>query len=512
MRAESVIPEKGSLSLRPVDQARFQFDGVLGRRIAVNADNWLWRAPLANPGLLEMFRVRDRQPEPQLVPWAGEFVGKYLISAIQALRMTENPALKKLVNDVVTNLVASQAEDGYLGPFPKAIRLKANWDLWGHYHCLQALLLWHQATGDESAFQTCRRAADLICRTFLDQPLRVYDAGSPEMNMAVIHVLGELHRLTGEARYLRMMREIEKDWERAGDYLRTGLAGLEFFQTPRPRWESLHDLQGLLELYRITGDARYRTAFEQHWRSIVRFDRHNSGGFTSGEQATGNPYSPGAIETCCTIAWMALTVDMLKLTGDPTVADELELSTFNGAAGAQHPSGRWWTYNTPMDGVREASAHTIVFQSRAGTPEINCCSVNAPRSLGMLSEWAVMTAPDGMAINYYGPGRFAGRLADGTPVNIRWETNYPLSGRVRVLVEPEEARSFNLKLRIPGWSGRTKVFLNQAEVANAPAGRYLELNRLWQKGDVIGLDFDMGLRFVTGDREAAGKVSLYRGP
>ncbi|MEK7685494.1 MAG: beta-L-arabinofuranosidase domain-containing protein [Verrucomicrobiota bacterium] len=512
MRAERVIPEKGPLALRPVDQARYEFGGVLGQRIAANADNWLLQAPLANPGMLEMFRVRDRQPEPQLVPWAGEFVGKYLISAIQALRMTESPALKKLVSDVVADLMASQAEDGYLGPFPKAIRLQANWDLWGHYHCLQALLLWHQATGDESAFRACRRAADLICRTFLDQPRRVYDAGSHEMNMAVIHVLGELHRLTGEARYLRMMREIEKDWERAGDYFRTGLAGLEFFQTPRPRWESLHDLQGLLELYRITGDARYRTAFEHHWSSIVRFDRHNTGGFTSGEQATGNPYSPGAIETCCTVAWMALTVDMLKLTGDPTVADELELSTFNGAAGAQHPSGRWWTYNTPMDGVREASAHSIVFQSRAGTPELNCCSVNAPRSLGMLSEWAVMTAPDGMAINYYGPGRFAGRLADETPISIRWETDYPLSGQVRVLVEPDEARSFNLKLRIPSWSGRTKVFLNQAEVGNAQAGRYLELNRLWQKGDVIELAFDMGLRFVTGDREAAGKVSLYRGP
>ena len=95
MRAERVIPEKGPLALRPVDQARYEFGGVLGQRIAANADNWLLRAPLANPGLLEMFRVRDRQPEPQLVPWAGEFVGKYLISAIQALRMTEVSGAEK---------------------------------------------------------------------------------------------------------------------------------------------------------------------------------------------------------------------------------------------------------------------------------------------------------------------------------------------------------------------------------------------------------------------------------
>ena len=204
------------------------------------------------------------------------------------------------------------------------------------------------------------------------------------MNLAVIHALGRLYRITHEERYLQMMRVIEKDWEQEGDYFRTGLAGVEFYRTPKPRWESLPDLQGLLELFLITGDVRYRTAFLHHWHSIRRLDRRNTGGFSSGEQATGTPYEPTAIETCCTIAWMALTVDALRLTGNPLAADELELSTFNGMLGAQHPSGSWWTYNTPMNGVREASHHTIVFQSRAGTPDLNCCSVNAPRGLGML--------------------------------------------------------------------------------------------------------------------------------
>ena len=510
--AKAVVQENGALTFLSVGHPRFQFGGVLGQRINANVDNWLLRAPTANPGILEMFRVRDRAPTPNLVPWAGEFVGKYLLSAIQALRMTDNPALKKQVAEVVAGLIVSQADDGYLGPFPKAIRLKANWDLWGHYHCMGALLMWHDDTGDEAALTACRRAADLICRTFLDQPMRVFDAGSHEMNMAVIHGLGQLYRHTGEARYLRMMHEIEKDWERAGDYLRSGVNGLEFFQSPRPRWESLHDLQGLLELYRITGEEKYRTAFEHHWRSIARWDLHNSGAFSSGEQATGNPYAPGAIETCCTIAWMALTVDMLALTGDPHVADELELSTFNGAAGAQHPSGRWWTYNTPMDGVREASAHTIVFQSRAGTPELNCCSVNAPRSLGMLSEWALMAAADGLVLNYYGAGKFSGKLADGTAINFVELTDYPLSGRVKVIVEPSKPRAFNLRLRIPGWSRSTTVRVHGTAGEMVTAGHYLELNRRWQKGDVVELEFDLGLRFVTGARETAGKVSLYRGP
>ena len=88
-----------------------------------------------------------------------------------------------------------------------------------------------------------------------------------------------------------------------------------------------------------------------------------------------------------------MTTEMLKLTGNSVVADELELSTLNSALGMHSPTGRWATYNTPMDGVRKASAHDIVFQSREGTPELNCCSVNSARGLGLLSEWAVMRDP-----------------------------------------------------------------------------------------------------------------------
>src|SRR4030095_7136163 len=129
-------------------------------------------------------------------------------------------------------------------------------------------------------------------------------------------------------------------------------SGQEFFETPKPRWESLHPILGLAELYTITGEERFRQAFEHWWWSIVKLDRHNNGGFSSGEQAQGNPYHPGAIETCCTIAWMAMSVEMLRLTGNSIVADELEMSTLHSVVRLHSPTGRWVTYNTPMDGRR----------------------------------------------------------------------------------------------------------------------------------------------------------------
>ncbi len=194
-----------------------------------------------------------------------------------------------------------------------------------------------RADGRHPARNAAVRIGDLVCRTFLDTDLRVLNAGSPEMNMAIVHGLTRLYQATGESRYLAMAREVVRDFEQAGDYYRTGLAGREFYRTPRPRWESLHSLQGLADLYRITGDASYRDAFLHHWASIRRWDLRNTGGFSSGEQATGNPYANDAIETCCVIAWQEVMLDALKLTGDSTIADDLESSLFNAALGRSTP-------------------------------------------------------------------------------------------------------------------------------------------------------------------------------
>lgn len=505
---------------------QFQLEGIVHQRLQACVAQWWLIAPEANPALLQMFRDRDRQPARDLLPWSGEFVGKFLTSGVLGWQLTRDLQLYAVLRRTVDELIAVQGEDGYLGPFPRAQRLtgsivreggkrvSALWDLWGHYHCILGLLLWYQETDDAAALETACKAADLLCDFFLDGDTRVYDAGAEEMNMALSHGLLLLYRTTGKARYLTLARAIEVDWEKppAGDYVRQALADVPFYLTPKPRWESLHVIQAIVEFYWLTGDANYRAAFEQIWWSIAASDRHNTGGFTSGEQATGNPFDPRAIETCCTVAWMALSVDMLRLTQNSLVADELELSLFNGMLGGQSPTGRWWTYDTPMDGVKKASAHDIVFQARAGSPELNCCSVNAPRGLSMLAEWALMAGENGLYLNFYGAGTMTAPLASGQTVTLIQATQYPVQGKVTVTVGLAEAAAFTLHLRIPSWSQNTRVAVNGVAVEGVTAGRYLALARTWQDGDRIEVELDMGLHFWLGERECAGKISIYRGP
>ncbi|MCC6492057.1 MAG: glycoside hydrolase family 127 protein [Pirellulales bacterium] len=505
--------------------AQMALSGPVQRYIEAVSTNWLLRAPRDNPAMLQMLAERDRPPYRNLLPWSGEFAGKYLTGTVQVLRTSENAKLRAATERFVHDLLDCQESDGYLGPFPRKYRLTGKapntgsdaepgdtWDLWNHYHALVGLLLWHEYANDSKALAAACRIGDLMCEKFLDAGAPVSSTGSFEMNQAIAHGMALLYRRAGEQKYLELAERTVEDFQApgAGDYLRMGLNKVEFYQTPKPRWESLHPIMGLAELYQITGNRQYREAFEHLWWSVAKLDRHNNGGFSSGEQAQGNPYHPGAIETCCTIAWMAMSVEMLRMTGDPIVADELELSTLNQVVGSYSPTGRWSTYNTPMNGRRIPSTQDIAFQIRPGSEELNCCSVNAARGFGMISDWALMRDEDGLVLNWYGPSEFETTVG-GVSVKLREETDYPRTGNITLHVSPCQTARFSLKLRIPHWSKQSRVALNGEELAVKP-GAYAAIDRRWEAGEVVTIQLDMTARYWVGERECAGKTSVYRGP
>ena len=498
-----------------VHAAEMHVKGEWGRLVTGVLEQWVMPAPFSNPEILEMFRDPDRKPLRDREPWAGEFAGKYLTHAVQLYRVKRTRKLQTHIQWFVDELIALQADDGYLGPWPKEFRLRPGapnsrnhtlpWDAWGHYHAMLGLLLWHETSCDPQALACACRIGDLFCNRFLgDKTETLHGTGCQEMNLAPVHSLALLYRATGTQRYLDLALQIVREFEvpPAGDYVREALAGKEFYQTPKPRWESLHPIMGLSELYLITGEEKYKQAFENIWWSIAKTDRHNNGGFSSGEAAQGNPYDEGPIETCCTVAWGAMSVEMLRLTGCSIVADEIELSTFNSGVGMMSPSGRWVTYNTPMDGTKIASPNdATAFQARPGGAELNCCSVNGPRMLGMLSDWAIMQRTDGLTLNFYGPGTFRASLPSGNFVEILQKTEYPRDGRIVLTMQPGKPEQFVLSLRIPHWSRSTAVHVNGEEVKNICAGSYLDLDRVWQAGDRVTLELDFHLHCWVNDRQ-----------
>lgn len=533
----SLVNKRNEGVLVPFKNVTYEFFDYFGERLKNNLYNWIIIAPYSNPAMIEMLRDRDKKPPRELNPWDGEYPGKYLISAILCWRIFPVPELQRVIQCVVDQLIEVQDIDGYLGPFsrnqrfngyiyskslalhqekngvPSPHKLLRIWDLWGHYHCLMGLLLWYQEIGYEPALCAVIKSADLICEKFLYCEEKMVDTGAEEMNLAILHLFCLLYKETGNQKYLNMAQEIIEEFQspQAGDYINQAREGKEFYVMPKNRWESLHCLQGIGEMYFLTGKVEYRKALEHIWWSIIKYDRHNNGGFSTNEKAIGNPFLPGVIETCCTTAWIAYSIDMLKMTGLSIIADEIELSTMNAALGAQHPSGRWWTYNTPMDGYRRAFCEDHNWQAHPGSPELNCC-INGPRTLGMISEWAIMNLSGEIVLNYYGPSRISLNHFQGKKITLCQETNYPRDSRVGLLIFTNEPVQFSLNLRIPFWSDQSQIWVNGESLGMVKSGQYFKIDRLWNSGDRVNLEFDFSLQYFKGENECTGKVSIYQGP
>ena len=66
----------------PADAVRFELHGIIEEYVTAVTREWLLKVPDTNPAILEMFADRDKQPPRDLLPWSGEFAGKYLTGAV----------------------------------------------------------------------------------------------------------------------------------------------------------------------------------------------------------------------------------------------------------------------------------------------------------------------------------------------------------------------------------------------------------------------------------------------
>ena len=456
--------------------------------------------------------------------WYGEFAGKLLTGMAYSYKATLNAQLKEAGDKLVADLAAAQGKDGYLGVFTGGARYSleaSNWDLWNQYHCIVGLLEWHEVTGNQTAFDTAKKAIDCIYEVFCDRSYLV--AGGFETNRGIAHGYAMMYQATGEKKYLdEAERIIMQDCQDENGWYKTALRGGNYYQSSSARWEVLHMIMTLGILFEETGKEEYFEVMDQIWHNILETDVHNTGGFTTNEGACGDPYRVGVIETCCTVAWMAFSNEYYKYSKTVEVADELERSYYNAMLGSLLDDDKYCTYNSPMNGVagtaggydgrKVPSQQDISFQYNAGSPDFNCCQANLARGLGQLVEWAAVTDGDALYLNYYGESNIRTKVA-GVGVTLRQTTEYPVNGAVRIEIGGlAEDTDFTLCLRIPGWAFGTKVRLNGQARYGAEAGEYFTIDRTWKNGDVVELDLAIEVRYWSGEANMEGYSSVYYGP
>jgi uncharacterized protein len=96
-----------------------------------------------------------------------------------------------------------------------------------------------------------------------------------------------------------------------------------------------------------------------------------------------------------------------------------------------------------------------------------------------------------------------------TAVTIEEETEYPFQGEVRFTVNPAQAVTFALQLRIPAWAEGASVAVNGTSADGVKAGEFFSVNREWKKGDQVVLTLPMHVRI---SRWYHNSAAVERGP
>ncbi len=459
--------------------------------------------------------------------WRGEFWGKWFTSAALAYRYQADEELREKLQGAVAGMIATQTADGALTTYKKEAEF-SNWDTWGRKYTLLGLLAWHEVAGDEEALAAARRHADRIVDYFGPGKADIAKNGMWTGMAAgsILEPMVLLYRRTGDRKYLEFAEYIVEAWEGAEgpDLVRKALAGVpvyEMFPGPDPSkpgymsggsskaYEMMSCYEGLIELYRSTGEARYREAAVKVFENIRTTEITILGSGSSWERwcrgrSRQTEAVPEWMETCVTVTWMKLAGQLLRLTGEASYADEIERTVYNSLLGAQKGDGTWWCHYSPLEGKREAAPEQCAMHA-------NCCVANGPRGLMLAPMLAVMQGERGPVINLFEAGTAKVPLASGRSVELEIVSDYPRDGKIEIVVNPKASEEFELCVRIPGWSKETRLLVNDEEIEGIEAGKYARVNRLWKAGDRVRLELDMTARLVR-DPEGKEFVAVECGP
>lgn len=468
--------------------------------------------------LIDPFTIRN-----ETSCWQTEFWGKWFTSAVLAYRYRPEPALKRILDKAATDLIATQTSDGYIGNYETGSHLQS-WDIWGRKYCMLGLISYYDLTKNKQSLEAAEKMANHLIGELKEKNMLIVKAGNHRgmASSSVLEPIVLLYNRTGNTQYLSFAKEIVKEWESddGPKLLSKSLTPVsKRFPKPSKNWygwdqgqkayEMMSCYEGLLELYRVTGNQEYFKAVENTWESIRSTEINIAGSGSAmecwfGGAALQTQSIKHYQETCVTVTWIKLNQQLLRLTGNCKYADAIEQTYYNALLGSMFPDGSNWAKYSPLSGERLRGSE----QCRMG---LNCCVASGPRGLFTLPLTVVMKENKGAVINFFVRGKFGVLTPLAQKLVIEQQTDYPVSGEIKVVIHLARPEQFSVFLRIPGWSQQSSISVNGVEQNAQAPGKYVGLNREWKDGDSISIELDMHGRLMKGGTNN-NYFAIMRGP
>ena len=367
--------------------------------------------------------------------WQGEFWGKWVIGAARACRYTGDGELKDFLSNAAHNLLMLAREDGYIGTYKDSGNMLAvdaevgraavgwpctwNWNVWCRKYTLWGLLEIYMLTEDEAVLAGAKKFADQLIGELSMLGYHLVDvgifAGLPAGS--ILKPMLILYRLTGNEKYLSFCLSETALWERedgsAPNIIKNFLEERPvhtWYEKPNEwakAYEMLSCLEGICELYRITGDEKYLTVSKNAHRLIKQYEMNSVFGVTCNDMFyNAAEYMNSCTEPCDVIHWMRFSYELYLITGESEYIDDLELSFYNPFLAGSYEDGKWGAR-----AVRSSGRH-MTLRTQAKMLESHCCVNNIPRGYMNFVESVISVSADAVYLNMFSEHRASLKLGE----------------------------------------------------------------------------------------------------
>ncbi len=499
-------------------------------------------------GRLDAFKLnwKPGKPDKPHYFWDSD-VAKWIEAVGVSLGTHPDPALEKKADRVIEWIAKAQQPDGYLNVYFTVVAPEQRWcnleeqhELYCAGHMMEAAVAYFEGTGKRLLLDVMCRFADYIDSVF--GPAKGQKRGYPgheEIELALI----KLYHATGEKRYLNLAAFFVNERGRQPHYYdkeaavlgldlarrrRTGYAHCQAHLPVREQKtaeghavRAAYLYAGMADVAMETGDKSLLRACKRLWANMTGRRMYIHGGIGStrhGERFTFDydlPNEDAYAETCAAIALVFFAHRMLKAEADGRYADVMERALYNCVISGVSLDGNRFFYDNYLASMPGSHAYKgQKSPQRAEWFGCACCPPNIARLLAGIGGYMYSQSGKIVYVHLYGDSKSRVSV-DGRRVELQQNTGYPWKETVTLRVKPEEAMTFTIALRIPGWCRQASVAVNGEAVPLVIRKDYARLSRKWGRGDTVTLVLPMPVERMEAhpsERHDAGRVALQRGP
>ncbi len=476
----------------------------------------------------------------KLDPFAtGEFWGKLVRAGSLTYKYNENKELKNILDLAVNDILSIQTDDGCIStaPYEKQPKGSAGSDLWERKYVMLGLLGYYEISQRDDVLNGIKKLCDYTLNQVGNPPKTpITDTGWAFYGIessSILEPVVKLYHITKEQRYLDFARYIVESGackrENLFEAILSGRDPKSIGEVEDPTksiakaYEMMSCFEGLIEFYRATGEEKYKTAALKFYDKLIEqeitllgsggADKPYNLGPGTGEQwnytayEQTNPDITLMMETCVTVTWMKLCYQLLRLTGNPLIADQIEISAYNILTGALRVDGRFFEYFPRFNGLRNPKVN---YTFNIDGFDLSCCTANGPTGMALVPFTAFMQSNEGPCVNFYIPGS-----VNYGDLSLVLDTDYPVTGEIKITVNTKNKVNTSVLLRVPAWCDSFKTTIN-GEVKYFDKGTYAHLEREWSDGDIIYVSMKLTGRVYDAphgcNRLGDNFVAVFRGP